>query len=141
MNLASNTYFPQKTYVTFETANPVQIISECSSSFVVNSVFVLFSFLQLLFFWYRFLNPICKHKLKELIMIWMDRDTFYFDFTDKLKEFNEKVENGNQLSAAELNSLQTLMEGKDATDVHLNVINKVLSWPPGNVCFSLYGRY
>lgn len=71
----------------------------------------------------------------------MDRDTFYFDFTDKLKEFNEKVENGNQLSAAELNSLQTLMEGKDATDVHLNVINKVLSWPTGNVSFSLYGRY
>lgn len=71
----------------------------------------------------------------------MDRDTFYFDFTDKLKEFNEKVGNGNQLSATELNSLQTLMEGKDATDVHLNVIKKVLSWPPGNVCFSLYGRY
>ena len=63
----------------------------------------------------------------------MDRDIFYFDFTDKLKEFNEKVGDGNQLSATELNSLQTLMEGKDATDVHLNFINKVLSWPTGNV--------
>ena len=63
----------------------------------------------------------------------MDSDILYFDFTDKLKEFNEKVGDGNQLSATELNSLQKLMEGKDATDVHLNVINKVLSWPTANV--------
>lgn len=74
VNLASNTYFPQKTYVTFETANPVQIIN-------------------------------------------------------KLKEFNEKVGAENQLSTAELDSLQTLMEGKDVTDVHISNVSKVLDWP------------
>lgn len=57
---------------------------------------------------------------------------FVFVTTDKLKEFNEKVGPENQLNTAELDSLQTLMEGKDVTDLHISNISKVLDWPTGN---------
>lgn len=60
---------------------------------------------------------------------------FVFVTTDKLKEFNEKVGAENQLSTAELDSLQTLMEGKDVTDVHISNVSKVLDWPTGNSSF------
>lgn len=60
---------------------------------------------------------------------------FVFVTTDKLKEFNEKVGPENQLNTAELDSLQTLMEGKDVTDVHISNISKVLDWPTGNSSF------
>lgn len=62
-------------------------------------------------------------------------DVFVFVTTDKLKEFNEKVGPENQLNTAELDSLQTLTEGKDVTDVHISNISKVLDWPTGNSSF------